>query len=241
MAAKYSNCTPSSLSLSLSLSQLSFSSFSLIVCPLFLFLQTCYSAIVHSPFLSFIVLHLPLYCTHIPTRPINASTEKAVIATSGMQADQGALHKVLQARLQTYEYEHRKPMSTPAIAQLLSTTLYHKRFFPYYTFNVLGGLDEEGRGVVYSYDAVGSFERVNYSSSGTGQQLLQPLLDNQIGWKDQVATKLKPRLTQEETVDLLKDIFTSAGERDIYTGDSVDIIVIDASGVKEESFALKKD
>ncbi|KAL6046046.1 Pbf1p [Balamuthia mandrillaris] len=174
-------------------------------------------------------------------RKVLKLTEKAVIATSGMQADQGALHKVLQARLQTYEYEHRKPMSTPAIAQLLSTTLYHKRFFPYYTFNVLGGLDEEGRGVVYSYDAVGSFERVNYSSSGTGQQLLQPLLDNQIGWKDQVATKLKPRLTQEETVDLLKDIFTSAGERDIYTGDSVDIIVIDASGVKEESFALKKD
>lgn len=71
-------------------------------------------------------------------------TDKCVIATAGMQADQLALHKVLQARLQWYEHQHRKPMSTPAIAQLLSTLLYGKRFFPYYTFNVLGGVDEEG-------------------------------------------------------------------------------------------------
>ena len=33
-------------------------------------------------------------------------------------------------RMLDYEHEHRKPPSLEAVAQLLSTMLYHKRFFP---------------------------------------------------------------------------------------------------------------
>jgi len=168
-------------------------------------------------------------------------TDKCVIATAGMQADQLALHKLLQSRLQWYQHQHRKPMSTPAIAQMLSTILYGKRFFPYYTFNILGGLDEEGNGCVYGYDAVGSFELIKYGSSGSGNQVLQSLLDNQFGWKGQEATKLKPELTLDEAVDLVKDAFSSAAERDIYTGDAVYIAIIDKNGVRDERVELRKD
>eukprot|EP01114_Cavostelium_apophysatum_P014944 TRINITY_DN3987_c0_g1_i2.p1 TRINITY_DN3987_c0_g1~~TRINITY_DN3987_c0_g1_i2.p1 ORF type:complete len:194 (+),score=29.58 TRINITY_DN3987_c0_g1_i2:105-686(+) len=107
-------------------------------------------------------------------------TDKAVLATAGMQADTQALHKNLVARLQHYYHQNGKQMSTPAIAQLLGNTLYYKRFFPFYCFNVLAGIDDFGVGCAYSYDAVGSFERVKYSSSGSGQRILQPLLDNQV-------------------------------------------------------------
>lgn len=71
-------------------------------------------------------------------------SDLCVVASAGMQADRQALHKLLQTRHVMYQFNHRRPMSTNAVAQLLSTTLYYKRFFPYYTFNLCCGLDEEG-------------------------------------------------------------------------------------------------
>ena len=82
--------------------------------------------------------------------------------------------------MQMYEQQHNEPMSCPAMAQLLSNTLYYKRFFPYYTFNIVGGLDDEGKGCVYTYDAIGSYERSGYSVQGTGQGLVVPVLDSQL-------------------------------------------------------------
>ncbi|RWR80691.1 proteasome subunit beta type-1 [Cinnamomum micranthum f. kanehirae] len=112
-------------------------------------------------------------------------------------ADVKALQKNLAARHLIYQHQHNKQMSCPAMAQLLSNTLYYKRFFPYYAFNVLGGLDNEGK------DAV-------------------------------------TPLSESEAVDLVEDVFASAMERDIYTGDRVEIVVINAEGIQREFTELRK-
>ena len=130
-------------------------------------------------------------------------------------------------------------MSSPAASQLLSNTLYGKRFFPFYTFNLLCGLDENGAGCVYGYDAIGSFERVPYGCVGSSMSLVTPLLDNQVSFKTQPS--LKRDLSLEESIALVKDAMTCAGERDIYTGDSMDIWVITKGGTQKSSFPLKKD
>lgn len=36
-------------------------------------------------------------------------------------------------------------MSLRAIARLIQTMLYAKRFFPYYVYNILGGIEEDGQ------------------------------------------------------------------------------------------------
>lgn len=74
--------------------------------------------------------------------------------------------------------EHNKPMSTPAAAQMMSVLMYNKRFFPYYVNNILAGLDEEGRGAVYSYDPVGHYSRSDYRATGNSRNLLQVTLRN---------------------------------------------------------------
>ena len=82
--------------------------------------------------------------------------------------------------------------------------LYAQRFFPYYVYNILGGIEEDGMlnpffsscqagtqlrryqhagtGAVYSFDPVGSYEREACRAAGAAQSLVQPLLDNQVSY-----------------------------------------------------------
>ena len=106
-------------------------------------------------------------------------------------------------------------------------------------------LDQDGVGVVYTYDPVGNYERVRVSVTGSGESLIQPLLDNQLERQHQALGAKPPPLHIDlelaDAVDLVKDAFVSAGERDIRTGDAVEICVITAAGTKLLTFPLNID
>ena len=105
-------------------------------------------------------------------------TDKCVITSSGMVADIETLHKLLITKVKVYEREHRRLPSTESLAQLLGNTLYGRRFMPYYSFNLLAGLTHDGKGTVYGYDAIGSFDALSYGVQGSGTEMAAPLLDN---------------------------------------------------------------
>eukprot|EP00823_Brevimastigomonas_motovehiculus_P003199 TRINITY_DN1937_c0_g1_i1.p1 TRINITY_DN1937_c0_g1~~TRINITY_DN1937_c0_g1_i1.p1 ORF type:complete len:185 (+),score=47.05 TRINITY_DN1937_c0_g1_i1:347-901(+) len=166
-------------------------------------------------------------------------TSHCVMATSGMEAEAITLRKVLDYKIVMYEHNNHKEMPVPSVAQMLSTTLYYKRFFPYYTFNLICGVDEKGESYVYGYDAIGSFERLKHGACGSGSALVTSILDNQVDFKQQPQNKKD--LSQEEAIDLIKDALVCADERDIYTGDSADLFIITKDGIKKDKFELRKD
>lgn len=160
-------------------------------------------------------------------------TDKAVLAVNGFAADGNMFVKKVRQRLEWYRHAHAKDMPLRAIARLIQTMLYARRFFPYYVYNILGGIEEDGSGAVYSFDPVGSYERESCRAAGAAQSLVQPFLDNQIYFKNQrpaPGTSHPTHLPLHEVLALVIDSFTSATERHIEVGDGLEMYVVLAKG-----------
>jgi 20S proteasome subunit beta 6 len=174
-----------------------------------------------------------------------------VLSVVGFAADGQALKERLDSIVKVYRYQHGKPITVNACAQRLSTILYSKRFFPYYAYAILGGLDEEGRGALYSYDPVGSYEREQCRAAGAASSLIMPFLDNQVNFKNQyipgsgeghaLERRTPAPLPQDTVEELVRDAFTSAVERHIEVGDGLQMMIITKDGIQESYTPLKKD
>ncbi|KAF7312782.1 N-terminal nucleophile aminohydrolases [Mycena kentingensis (nom. inval.)] len=71
-------------------------------------------------------------------------TDKAVLATNGFAADGNIFIKKVRQRLDWYRHAHAKDMSLHAIARLIQSMLYQRRFCPFYVYNILGGIEDDG-------------------------------------------------------------------------------------------------
>ena len=164
-------------------------------------------------------------------------TSTVFIATAGQVADAQNLHKLLLAKVVLYKHQHGSEPSLKALSKLLCVTLYGERFFPYYTFNLLCGIDEDGQGKVIGYDAIGSFDELKYGVQGSGQQLCMSVLDNQM----KGSNRNDNYSFVGDPVQLVKDLFNSAAERDIHTGDHVLIWDLTPQGITQSTFKLRDD
>lgn len=176
---------------------------------------------------------------------------RIVLSVVGFAADGDALKEQLDTIVKLYKYQHGKPMSVTACAQRLSHILYGKRFFPYYVTAILGGLDEDGKGALFSYDPVGSYEREQCRAAGAAASLIMPFLDNQVNFKNQYVPgsgtghDLQPKeakpLPMKDVEELVMDAFSSAVERHIEVGDGLQVMIITKDGVEQKFVPLKLD
>ncbi|CAI4217104.1 unnamed protein product [Parascedosporium putredinis] len=148
----------------------------------------------------------------IADRGTTASQDDATLVLSvvGFAADGEALKDRLDAICKMYRYRHGKPISVKACAQRLATILYQKRFFPYYAYAILGGIDEDGTGAVYSYDPV-NFKNQFVPGSGEGHALQE---------------RERVPLSRAKVENLVKDAFDGAVERHIEVGDALQMMAL---------------
>ena len=168
------------------------------------------------------------------TSKICILTDNIILSSSGMYADFIALQRVLKAQIEIYRSRNKKEPTLDNIAQLLSVALYQKRFFPYYCFTTLSGKNKDGKFVCFGYDAVGSYEALPNGAQGSGDKLIVPVLDN--------ITERKGKLNEQEAKQLVLETMNGCCNRDIHTGDKVEMIIMRRDGrISREEFPLRED
>lgn len=162
---------------------------------------------------------------------------KSVIVATGFSADIDAFITRMQNILITYQQEHFKELSTEGLAHCVANILYSRRNFPYYINVMVGGVSKEGKGILFGYDPIGTIENLKYDSNGSGSQMAYPILDAAFGMMHRNTIPYKEP-SVDEARNLLADIMASVAERDIYTGDTLQIAIMSKEGFKLEEYPL---
>jgi len=159
-------------------------------------------------------------------RKVFRVTETVGAVCAGMVADMQNLVKEVGVYSKLKELESRKPMKPNSVAKLMSTLMFQNRYAPLLTQVILGGVGDKP--IVYVLDPLGSVISDQYATVGTGEETAIGVVE----------AGYSPNMTQKEARDLLVSAIKAAIARDAMSGNGIDILTIDKTGIKEEGINL---
>ncbi|MEM1836908.1 MAG: archaeal proteasome endopeptidase complex subunit beta [Pyrobaculum sp.] len=154
--------------------------------------------------------------------------DRLAIASAGIIADMQTLAKIVKINAKAYELDIKKKPTVRSMAKLLSVVMFSRRFMPFFAEVLVGGYDEEGPQLIVM-DPLGSLIEDNYAALGTGAKLAVALLDSEY----------RPDMSIQEAKRLALRSIKAAIERDPVSGGGIDLVVVEASGAREEEVKIQ--
>ncbi|MFW9983312.1 MAG: proteasome subunit beta [Candidatus Odinarchaeota archaeon] len=154
-------------------------------------------------------------------------TDNIVVGSAGVSGDYQMLSSFLVAESNLFELENRRAITVNAAAQLLSNILFSRKYMPYLTQTLIGGVDSDGSHL-YSLDLAGSLIEETYAAVGTATSLVLGVLE----------ANYHEDLTKEEAVQLAVKAIRSATRRDAMSGEGIDLLIVTPEGIESKHFPL---
>jgi len=159
---------------------------------------------------------------------VSKTTKKTFVITphvgaacAGLVADMQILSLQIAALAKIRRIEIKRDVPPNSIAKMKSNMMYERRFFPFLTQVIVGGLVDKP--LIYTLDPLGSILPDDYAAVGTGAEMALGVLDPQY----------KKDLTETQAVDLAVKSVRAASMRDSASGDNIDVLVMNKDGAKE--------
>ena len=162
---------------------------------------------------------------HKNAQKIHRLINDIALTIAGGVGDAQMLIRYVQAEAKLYEMKNNRETTIKALSTLLAHILYGgKGYFPYYVQFLLGGKDSTGYSLV-SLGPDGSKLEDEFISTGSGSVFAYGVLQEHY----------KKDMKLETAIGVAVKAVNVAIERDIYTGDGINVVVIDKNGYRELS------
>ena len=159
-------------------------------------------------------------------RKVFRVTDNVGAVCAGMVADMQNLVREVSVYSKLKELESHRALKPNSVAKLMSTLMFQNRYAPLLTQVILGGAG--AKPVVYVLDPLGSVISDQYASVGTGEETAIGVVE--AGYSQTMSSK--------EARELLVSSVKAAIARDAMSGNGIDILFVDRSGIREESVDL---
>jgi len=164
------------------------------------------------------------------TKKLYEITDSIVMGAAGVVADIQMLAKILSAEIKLKELRSKIKVTAEEAANLLSRIMYSYKFFPFFTEIIIAGKDRDDFSI-YMIDELGGLTKhKDFIATGSGMMYALGVLE----------ANYRDNLTKEEAKELAKKAILAAIERDLGSGEGIDIYVITEEGIERETYKIEK-
>lgn len=147
------------------------------------------------------------------------------IAGAGLFGDLQTLTRIMSANIKAYELYTGRKISTRAAAKLLSIILYQNKYLPYISEIIFGGVDDSTP-QLFVLDPLGSLLDDVYAAVGSGARIAIGVLE----------AEYSEKMDLKQAKDLAIKAIKASIERDVTSGDGIDILTIDKNNFIKTEF-----
>jgi proteasome beta subunit len=169
------------------------------------------------------------YVAHKHGKKVYRIDDHLAMTIAGTVADAQRVVDILIANAQLYKINSGRPIPVSSAARFIANLMFSARYVPLQTEALIGGVDESGPHI-FRLDPFGTLTEEKCVSTGSGSPVAYGILED----------KYKEEQSIVEILPVVIKAVDVAMKRNVGTGDSFNVSVIDNKGYRELTEKEKK-
>ncbi|GAA6040013.1 hypothetical protein JCM8097_004738 [Rhodosporidiobolus ruineniae] len=160
------------------------------------------------------------------------ATERTYIGLPGLASDTITVRDKLRQRVNLYAMKEERTIEPETFTHLVSSTLYERRFGPYFVEPVVAGLNSKNEPFIAATDLIGCINFAkDFVVSGTASEKLFGMAESL--WE--------PELEPEDLFETISQTLLNAVDRDAYSGWGAVVWIVEKDKVTKRWLKARMD